>query len=172
MPATGATSAVGLACARLLVEQGAAVILVDDDADLVQEAASKIGGTAVVGDPASEETAEEADRRVMIRTGRLDVLIHCDMLQRRLALEDTDMQEWDSIMSVNLRGAFSFARVAHARDDRIRQRRDRLRHASRWDVPGPAGRRRLRGVDSGGARPHPRRSRAPAALTAFAPMPS
>jgi NAD(P)-dependent dehydrogenase (short-subunit alcohol dehydrogenase family) len=109
---TGATSAVGLACARLLVREDAAVILVDDDEGLVQEAASRIGGTAVVGDPSSEETAEEAMAGLMIRTGRLDLLIHCDMLQRRLALEDTDMQEWDSIMSVNLRGAFAFARVA------------------------------------------------------------
>jgi len=109
---TGATSAVGLACARLLVQEGAAIVLVDDDEGLLQEAAAKIGGTAVVGDPASEDTAEEAMAGVMIRTGRLDLLIHCDMLQRRLALEDTDMQEWDSIMSVNLRGAFSFGRVA------------------------------------------------------------
>jgi 3-oxoacyl-[acyl-carrier protein] reductase len=109
---TGATSAVGLACARLLVEQDASVILVDDDADLVQDAAAKLGGTAVVGDPASEETAEEAVAGMMIRTGRLDILIHCDMLQRQLALEDTDVQDWDSIMAVNLRGAFSFARVA------------------------------------------------------------
>jgi NAD(P)-dependent dehydrogenase (short-subunit alcohol dehydrogenase family) len=109
---TGATSAVGLACARLLVELGAVVALVDDDGDLVQEAASKIGGTAVVGDPAAEATAEEAVATAMIRTGRLDVLIHCDMLQRRLSLEDTDMQEWDMIMAVNLRGAFTFARVA------------------------------------------------------------
>jgi len=105
---TGATSAVGLACARLLVQEGAAIVLVDDDEGLLQEAAAKIGGTAVVGDPASEDTAEEAMAGVMIRTGRLDLLIHCDMLQRRLALEDTDMQEWDSIMSVNLRGAIVF----------------------------------------------------------------
>jgi 3-oxoacyl-[acyl-carrier protein] reductase len=109
---TGATSAVGLACARLLVEEDASLILVDDDAELVEEAAAKIGGTAVVGDPAAEETAEEAVAGMMIRTGRLDVLIHCDMLQRRLALEDTDVQDWDAIMAVNLRGAFSFARVA------------------------------------------------------------
>jgi NAD(P)-dependent dehydrogenase (short-subunit alcohol dehydrogenase family) len=109
---TGATSAVGLACARRLVQMDAVVFLVDDDADLVQEAAAKIGGTAVVGDPASEAAAEEAVAGAMIRTGRLDRLIHCDMLQRRLALEDTDMQEWDSIMAVNMRGAFSFARVA------------------------------------------------------------
>ncbi len=109
---TGATSAVGLACARLLVEQDVALVLVDDDAERVQEAAAKIGGTAVVGDPAAAETAEQAVAGATIRTGRLDILIHCDMVQRRLALEDTDMQEWDSIMAVNFRGAFAFAHVA------------------------------------------------------------
>jgi len=109
---TGATSAVGLACARRLVQQDAAVVLVDDDRDRLEEAASTIGGTAVVGDPASEHTAEEAAATAMIRTGKLDVLIHCDMVQRRLALDDTDMHEWDSILAVNLRGAFAFARVA------------------------------------------------------------
>ena len=34
------------------------------------------------------------------------------MLQKRLALEDTDMEAWDGIVAVNLRGAFAFARVA------------------------------------------------------------
>ena len=109
---TGATSAVGLACARLLVREDAALVLVDDDADRVLEAAATIGGTAIVGDPAAEDTAEEAVAAATIRTGKLDVLIHCDMLQKRLALEDTDLQEWDAIMGVNLRGAFAFARVA------------------------------------------------------------
>ena len=109
---TGATSAVGLACARRLAGEGAELVLVDDDADRVREAAAAIGGTATVGDPSAEETAEEAVAAATIRTGRLDVLIHCDMLHKRLALEDTDMEEWDGIMAVNLRGAFAFGRVA------------------------------------------------------------
>jgi 3-oxoacyl-[acyl-carrier protein] reductase len=109
---TGATSAVGLACARRLVGEDAELVLVDDDGDRVHEATVKIGGTAVVGDPAAEDTAEEAVARATIRTGKLDVLIHCDMLQKRLSLEDTDMDEWDRIMAVNLRGAFAFARIA------------------------------------------------------------
>jgi 3-oxoacyl-[acyl-carrier protein] reductase len=109
---TGATSAVGLACARRLVAEDVAVVLVDDDDERVRAAAATIGGTAIVGDPAAEETAEEAVAAATIRTGKLDILIHCDMLQQRLALEDTDMQQWDAIMAVNLRGAFAFARVA------------------------------------------------------------
>jgi len=109
---TGATSAVGLACARRLAGEGAELVLVDDDADRVQEAAATIGGTAVVGDPAAEDTAEEAVATATIRTGKLDVLVHCDMVHKRIALEDTDLDEWDAISAVNLRGAFAFARVA------------------------------------------------------------
>ncbi len=109
---TGATSAVGLACARRLAGAGADVVLVDDDEDRVRRAAETIGCTATVGDPSSEEVAEEAIAAAMIRTGRLNVLVHCDMLHRRLALDDTDMDEWDRIMAVNLRGAFAFARTA------------------------------------------------------------
>lgn len=109
---TGATSAVGLACARRLAGEDAELVLVDDDEDRVREAAATIGGVAVVGDPAAEDTAEEAVATATIRTGRLDTLIHCDMLQKRLALDDTDMEEWDGMVAVNLRGAFAFARVA------------------------------------------------------------
>lgn len=109
---TGATSAVGLACARRLAGESVELVLVDDDAELVREAAAATGGIAVVGDPASEETAEEAVATAAIRGGRVDVLVHCDMIHKRIALEDTDMSEWDAITAVNLRGAFAFARVA------------------------------------------------------------
>lgn len=109
---TGATSAVGLACARRLVGQEVDLVLVDDDEELVQRAAATIGGIAVVGDPASDETAEQAVATATIRTGKLDVLLHCDMLQKRLELENTDMSDWDAISAVNLRGAFAFAHVA------------------------------------------------------------
>ncbi len=109
---TGATSAVGLACARRLAGDGAELVLVDDDADLVSEAAATIGGIAIVGDPAAEDTAEEAVATATIRTGKLDVLVHCDMLQNRMALDDMDMDEWDALSAVNIRGAFAFARVA------------------------------------------------------------
>ncbi len=51
-------------------------------------------------------------RQLTIRGGRVDVLVHCDMIHKRIALEDTDMSEWDAITAVNLRGAFAFARVA------------------------------------------------------------
>jgi 3-oxoacyl-[acyl-carrier protein] reductase len=108
---TGATSAVGLACARRLAGEDAELVLVDDDADRVQQAAATIGGIAIVGDPAAEDTAEEAVAAATIRTGRLDILVHCDMLQKRISLDDTDMEEWDAITAVNLRGAFAFARV-------------------------------------------------------------
>jgi 3-oxoacyl-[acyl-carrier protein] reductase len=109
---TGATSAVGLACARRLVRQDVELVLVDDDAERVREAAATIGGVAVVGDPAAEETAEQAVATATIRSGRLDVLVHCDTIQKRTALEETDMEEWDAITAVNLRGAYAFAHVA------------------------------------------------------------
>lgn len=109
---TGATSAVGLACARRLVAHEVELVLVDDDEELVQRAATTIGGIAVVGDPAAEETAEQAVAMATIRTGKLDLLFHCDMLHKRLSLEDTDLVEWDAISAVNLRGAFAFAHVA------------------------------------------------------------
>lgn len=109
---TGATSAVGFACARRLADEGAELVLVGGNAERLQQAAASIGATAVVGDPAGEDTAEQAVATAMIRTGKLQVLVHCDLLQKRLALEDTDLDEWDSFTGVNVRGAFAFARVA------------------------------------------------------------
>jgi NAD(P)-dependent dehydrogenase (short-subunit alcohol dehydrogenase family) len=109
---TGASSAVGLACARRLAEEGAQLVLVSGHAERLQEAAAEVGGTAVMGDPAAEETAEQAVATAMIRTSKLHALVHCDFLQQRLALDDTDLDEWDALTAVNLRGAFAFARVA------------------------------------------------------------
>lgn len=109
---TGATSAVGHACARRLAEEGAELVLVGGHAERLQETASSVGATPVVGDPAAEDTAEQAVATAMIRTGTLQVLVHCDLLQKRITLGDTDLDEWDSLVGVNLRGAFAFSRVA------------------------------------------------------------
>ena len=146
---TGATSAVGLACARLLVRRGRGRRARRRRRRPRRRGRrSKIGCTAVVGDPASEETAEEAvaggdDPHRQAR--RADPLRHAPAGASRSRTRTC--RTWDSIVAVNLRGAFAFARVAMRSMTAYSPRCDRLRHAARRD------RRRLCPVRTSSRRP-------------------
>jgi len=104
---TGAGSGIGLATARLFVEEGARVVAADWHQEAVDAAVAAIGG-GIVGIRAN--VAEEAEcvamvDRAVAEFGRIDILVNnagvMDLFQ---SVADVDNATWRRCLSVNLDG--------------------------------------------------------------------
>ncbi|MCA1596225.1 MAG: SDR family oxidoreductase [Chloroflexi bacterium] len=116
---TGGAAGIGLATSRRLVAEGAKVVLLDwsrADLDSALAALRSAGAEAegVHGDTASLEVCEAAASCAVDRWGRLDVLVANAGVRRSGSLLDATDDDWEHVLSVNLRGV-SNACVAAAR---------------------------------------------------------
>lgn len=109
---TGAASGIGRATAVAFAIEGAHVAILDRTADALSgtEAAVKSAGgqaLAIRCDVASPEQVESGVARVVERFGRLDVAFNNAGVENKAApLHEIELEEWDRILGVNLRGAF------------------------------------------------------------------
>ncbi len=113
---TGGSRGIGAAIATLLAEHGAAVIVSGRDADRLQHAVKNLqalGGDAlgVVADAANREDADRLVDTARQRFGRVDVLVNNAGITRDALLVRMKDEDWDSVMEVNLRGAFLLTRA-------------------------------------------------------------
>ncbi|MDB5670881.1 MAG: family NAD(P)-dependent oxidoreductase, partial [Alphaproteobacteria bacterium] len=119
---TGAAQGIGRSVAQRLAGLGHHVVLLDRDSERLEETRSKMAAagaevSAVEGDVASLESAEQAIRLVERDKGRLDILINNAGISpshegRSLAIEDMAIAEWDNVLAVNLTGTFLMCRSA------------------------------------------------------------
>lgn len=104
---TGAGSGMGLAIARLLVEQGAKVVAADWHGDAVATAATAIGGSIV---PMTVDVSDEVQcsgmvDRAVAEFGRIDVLVNnAGVMDLFASVADVDNQTWRRVLAVNLDG--------------------------------------------------------------------
>lgn len=116
---TGSGRGLGLAYARELARQGAAVVVNDVDAAVAEEAAATItadGGraVAVVAPVGSTETAKALVNAAVENFGRLDILVtNAGVLRDKSLLKMTD-EDFDLVINVHLRGTFTCVREAYA----------------------------------------------------------
>jgi NAD(P)-dependent dehydrogenase (short-subunit alcohol dehydrogenase family) len=104
---TGAGGGIGEATARLFREEGAAVVLVDRDADAGRRAAAGIdpGGErtlALAADLADEAEAERAVAAAVDRFGRLDVLACVAGVRVWGPVAAATPEEWRAVLDGNL----------------------------------------------------------------------
>ncbi|MGI8418307.1 MAG: SDR family NAD(P)-dependent oxidoreductase [Nakamurella sp.] len=114
---TGGGSGIGHAAATLLLARGASVMIggVDQaDTDRVLAELSTFGDRvdAQVADVTSEDAVAELFRCAAARFDGVDILVTAAGIQRYGTTTETSADEWDQVLSVNLRGCF-FA-VKHA----------------------------------------------------------
>jgi NAD(P)-dependent dehydrogenase (short-subunit alcohol dehydrogenase family) len=112
---TGAASGIGAAGAELFAAQGAALVLVDLDAERgprIADAITAQAGRAVFcrGDAASADDIQRAVRLAVTRFGQLDLLWANAGTGVAKTVPDTTLEEWNRVLAVNLTGAFLLAK--------------------------------------------------------------
>jgi NAD(P)-dependent dehydrogenase (short-subunit alcohol dehydrogenase family) len=110
---TGGAGGLGTEICRMLVSEGATVVVADVRSEQAERTAQVLGAArALPLDVTSEASAEAAIRAVQEHHGRLDVLVNNAGIDVTLPIEEISLVEWDRILGVNLRGPFVLARLA------------------------------------------------------------
>lgn len=110
---TGAASGIGLECAKILLENGARVVLVDRDAEKLATLTAELGENALSLELDLLDPAQVSDlgRRIEILAGPLDIF-HANAgayVGGEVAEGDPDV--WDRVLNLNVNAAF---RSVHA----------------------------------------------------------
>jgi meso-butanediol dehydrogenase / (S,S)-butanediol dehydrogenase / diacetyl reductase len=114
---TGGKSGIGLATARRFSQEGAKVVVADvRDAQQEVETIAANGHEAmfVRTDVASESAVRELIRQAVGKYGRIDVLVNNAGIELAKSATDTNEEEWDRLMGVNLKGVFLCSKAAVA----------------------------------------------------------
>ena len=107
---TGGASGIGAAAAQLFIEQGAYVLIVERCEKTLKETADSINSprlsyfAADVADPLS---VEAYTREAVDRFGGLDIaILNAGITGPIVPLDDYPLEEFDRVMSINLRGVW------------------------------------------------------------------
>jgi NAD(P)-dependent dehydrogenase (short-subunit alcohol dehydrogenase family) len=114
---TGASSGIGRATAKLLLDGGASVALIGRREDALREtasAASNGDGKAhiIAADLADEKQSEAAFARAVEALDGLDVLVNAAGILKSGRIEATELALWDEMMNINLRSIFQLMQLA------------------------------------------------------------
>jgi 3-oxoacyl-[acyl-carrier protein] reductase len=115
---TGAAQGLGRAIALRLAEEGARMVLGDIDGAGLDRTVADIsakGGEAVglAGDLTEEQSANRLIADAVARHGRIDILVNnLGGVGKRSKIWEMNVEDWDFIMRLNLRGTFLCTRAA------------------------------------------------------------
>jgi NAD(P)-dependent dehydrogenase (short-subunit alcohol dehydrogenase family) len=109
---TGAAGGLGLAVARLLLQQGMQVSMVDIDADRLTAAADGLPGAPqlIAADLSRTLECDRVVAEAAAHWGHVDVLVNCAAILRRVDLADLDEATFEHIINTNLRSVFWLCR--------------------------------------------------------------
>jgi len=107
---TGGASGLSLGAVEALHDQGAEVVIIDIS-EVVEEKAGEVakGGAAVFGVRANLENRDELQNALdtaVEKLGSIDILVNGAGIQRRNKCEEFTLQDWDSVIEVNLTSVF------------------------------------------------------------------
>ena len=105
---TGGGSGIGRAACLLFAREGATVVVADKSADAAAQAAALAGGGAVpmAVDVADSKQVDGMIRNTVERFGRLDVLVNNAGYGIPGSVTETDEDDWNKLMAVNVNGVF------------------------------------------------------------------
>jgi NAD(P)-dependent dehydrogenase (short-subunit alcohol dehydrogenase family) len=109
---TGAAGGIGRAAAVAFAAEGARVAILDRTEDALKDTAAAVKNLgaevlAIGCDVSKPEQVEAAVQRVVERFVRLDVAFNNAGVENKAApLHEIELEEWDRILDINLRGTF------------------------------------------------------------------
>jgi len=111
---SGGASGIGFAVARMAVERGARVVLLDRDAKRLQYGAGVLGDAALplVCDVTDAPSVKAAVNHAAEWLGGLDALVNSAGVDSLKPLEETGDDEWAHTLAVNLTGPMLTCRAA------------------------------------------------------------
>jgi NAD(P)-dependent dehydrogenase (short-subunit alcohol dehydrogenase family) len=114
---SGGARGIGGAAARLLAQEGAAVVigdLLEEEGRKTEAQINEAGGRAlfVQMDVTSEDDWRRAIDAAVTTYGKLDILVNNAGISGRFTVEDTTVELWDRVMSINAKGVFLGAKLA------------------------------------------------------------
>jgi meso-butanediol dehydrogenase / (S,S)-butanediol dehydrogenase / diacetyl reductase len=105
---TGAGSGIGAATARVFVAEGATVVLADKNFSTAKAVATELGqnASALEVDVSKGPSVKAMIDGTVARFGRLDILFNNAGYGITGSVVETSEDDWDALMSVNIRGVF------------------------------------------------------------------
>jgi NAD(P)-dependent dehydrogenase (short-subunit alcohol dehydrogenase family) len=115
---SGGASGIGKAIAQLFLEEGAAVVITDINAPLLEAAVSELSAfgkiSGVIGDVRSMAHAGRMVDAAVERHGGLDILVCNAGITSVMPIEQLSEQEWDAVLTTNVKGMFTLVKHAIA----------------------------------------------------------
>ncbi|HEY0054548.1 MAG TPA: bifunctional rhamnulose-1-phosphate aldolase/short-chain dehydrogenase, partial [Pedobacter sp.] len=115
---TGSAGGIGKAIAKKFTDEGAVVVLNDNDAARLETAAqdfkqqySKDAYTAVVLDVTDNESIKNAFDAACLAFGGVDIIVNCAGLSISKPLEEHTDQDWDLLYDVLVKGQFKITKT-------------------------------------------------------------
>ena len=109
---TGGSEGIGEAVASLMAKEDARVVICARRGELLEKAAQKMrektGGTvlAIPGDVTKEEDWQRIVETTVSKFGKLDILVNNAGIVRRFPLEETPLEAWNQMLTINATGIF------------------------------------------------------------------
>ena len=114
---TGSARGIGYAIAELFAREGADIVLSDVNEAALKEVEGKIaafgvGALSAKVDVTNESQVEELFKKTVDKFGKIDILVNNAGITKDGLLIRMSEADWDSVLSVNLKGAFLCTRAA------------------------------------------------------------
>ena len=108
---TGAARGIGLAAAQEFAREGASVTITDIDGQEAEIAAAAIRAEGHKAEARRQDVADEAEWAALVadvvaREGKLDILVNNAGMGFLKSVVDTNLDEWQRLMAVNLQSVF------------------------------------------------------------------
>jgi len=106
----GGAGGIGTACSTALAQQGAKVVVADMNLEKGKEVAEKINSdtdsqaVAMPLDVGKEESVVTLADNVIKKYGTIDILVNSQGINAKMPAVDIDINTWDSLFNVNVRG--------------------------------------------------------------------